>query len=198
MKQIFLIDYENVGLQGLVGISKLKSADELIIFYSGDISVVSDILIAYEERGVKISYECLPAVGKNALDFMISVRVGYECRARGKKEIHIVSKDNGFKSAFAYAMKLNKDVVVDSYVNIANVKQEPVKQLVQEEPKDVRREKYIKSLADIGVPEKYYVPLYCALVSSKTLEEAEYKISTALGKKNIGYLEAVLKCYECD
>ena len=71
MKQIFLIDYENVGLAGLTGISKLGSDDELVIFYSGDISVVKELLSAYKDRGVKISYECLSYAGKNALDFMV-------------------------------------------------------------------------------------------------------------------------------
>lgn len=144
MKQIFLIDYENVGLAGLTGISKLGSDDELVIFYSGDISVVKELLSAYKDRGVKISYECLSYAGKNALDFMVSVRAGYECRARSKKEIHIVSKDNGYKSALVYATKLNKNVVVDSYVNIANKKLEPVKidwQSVLPESKEARREK---------------------------------------------------------
>ena len=73
MKQIFLIDYENVGLAGLTGISKLGSDDELVIFYSGDISVVKELLSAYKDRGVKISYECLSYAGKNALDVQLNV-----------------------------------------------------------------------------------------------------------------------------
>ena len=197
MKQIFLIDYENVGLQGLVGISNLKAEDELVIFYSGDISAVMEILSAYEDKGIKISYECLSSVGKNALDFMISVRVGYECRAKSKKEIHIVSKDNGYKSALVYAMKLNKNVTVDSYVNIANIRQEPAKddkQAIQ----NARKERYMELISATGVSEKYYVPLVSALLSSETIVEAETKIRNVLGKKNSCYIDAVLKCYNIE
>ena len=200
MKQIFLIDYENVGLAGLTGISKLGSDDELVIFYSGDISVVKELLSAYKDRGVKISYECLSYAGKNALDFMVSVRAGYECRARSKKEIHIVSKDNGYKSALVYATKLNKNVVVDSYVNIANKKLEPAKidwQSVLPESKEARREKYQKLLSATDVPKKYHEQLVSALMSSRTIESFKTKVWKALGKKNLEYVDAVLKCYGC-
>lgn len=200
MKQIFLIDYENVGLAGLTGISKLGSDDELVIFYSGDISVVKELLSAYKDRGVKISYECLSYAGKNALDFMVSVRAGYECRARSKKEIHIVSKDNGYKSALVYATKLNKNVVVDSYVNIANKKLEPAKidwQSVLPESKEARREKYQKLLSATDVPKKYHEQLVSALMTSRTIESFKTKVWKALGKKNLEYVDAVLKCYGC-
>lgn len=129
---------------------------------------------------------------------MVSVRAGYECRARSKKEIHIVSKDNGYKSALVYATKLNKNVVVDSYVNIANKKLEPVKidwQSVLPESKEARREKYQKLLSATDVPKKYHEQLVSALMSSRTIESFKTKVWKALGKKNLEYVDAVLKCY---
>lgn len=41
---VYLIDYENVSYKGLYGISEIKPDDEIIIFYSNDISIIKDIL----------------------------------------------------------------------------------------------------------------------------------------------------------
>ena len=74
---VYLIDYENVSYKGLYGISEVKPEDEIIIFYSNDISIIQDIISSYVKQGITIKYFELDKTGKNALDFMVSAYAGY-------------------------------------------------------------------------------------------------------------------------
>ena len=83
-------------------------------------------------------------------------------------------------------------------MNIANKKLEPAKidwQSVLPESKEARREKYQKLLSATDVPKKYHEQLVSALMSSRTIESFKTKVWKALGKKNLEYVDAVLKCY---
>jgi len=109
MKQVFLIDYENTAWHGLDGISLLRADTKIVLFYSGtsDIRTLQDLLSAYEEKGMDISFVKLKHSGKNALDFMIAVMAGYEMHTRGKKEIFIISRDRGYRPIADEAENIN-------------------------------------------------------------------------------------------
>ena len=190
MKQLFLIDFENVGEQGLSGIRQLKNNDELVIFHSGNISpIIKELLTAYEEKGIKISYPIRTTSEKNAVDFMIATHLGFVCGRKSKMSVHIVSKDKGFQSAIAHAMLLDKQISVNMHINIAEEKAEI---------KDMRKEKYLQLLSDSDVPKKYHDQLISVFTSGASQEETETKIKKILGKKNAGYADAAMQCYHVD
>lgn len=106
---VYLIDYENVSYKGLYGISEIKPEDEIIIFYSNDVSIIQDIISAYVNQGITIKYFELDKAGKNALDFMVSAYAGYAASKENVKKIAILSNDKGYTSIVRVIEKINPD-----------------------------------------------------------------------------------------
>lgn len=106
----YLIDYENVSYKGLYGISEVKSGDEILIFYSNDISIINDIISVYEKSGIKIKYFKLDKVGKNALDFMISAYAGYIASKECIDKIAILSNDKEYASITKVIENINPEI----------------------------------------------------------------------------------------
>ena len=107
---VYLIDYENVSYKGLYGISEIKPDDEIIIFYSNDISIIKDIIEIYNTRGVTLKYYQLDKTGKNALDFMISAYAGYAASKENISRIAILSNDKGYFSIATIIEAVNPEI----------------------------------------------------------------------------------------
>ena len=101
MKQIYLIDYENVGKKGLEGAEALKSGDELYLFhYKGAGEVKYDNLLKLANSGARTQVIKLSTHEKNAMDFQIVALLGYLTGKYGRMATYnIVSKDMGYASA---------------------------------------------------------------------------------------------------
>ena len=99
MRDIYLIDCENVASEGLSGITFLSPEDEVIIFYSNNsnrLSMKMHILIG--KSVCKCHYFEVTVGGKNALDHQISTWLGYLVGTRAAdRNYYIVSKDMGYK-----------------------------------------------------------------------------------------------------
>ena len=99
MRDIYLIDFENVASEGLVGITYLAPEDEVIIFYSNNsnrLSMKMHILIG--KSVCKCDYYEVTVGGKNALDHQISTWLGYMIGTKAAdRNYYIVSKDMGYK-----------------------------------------------------------------------------------------------------
>ena len=99
MRDIYLIDFENVASEGLSGITYLSPEDEVIIFYSNNsnrLSMKMHILIG--KSVCKCNYFEVTVGGKNALDHQISTWLGYLIGTRAAdRNYYIVSKDMGYK-----------------------------------------------------------------------------------------------------
>ena len=99
MRDIYLIDFENVASEGLSGITYLAPEDEVIIFYSNNsnrLSMKMHILIG--KSVCKCNYYEVTVGGKNALDHQISTWLGYLIGTRAAdRNYYIVSKDMGYK-----------------------------------------------------------------------------------------------------
>ena len=130
---IYLIDYENVSYKALYGISELAPKDEVVIFYSDDISIIKDILSIYNKSDILINYFELNNTGKNALDFMISTYAGYAA-AKKYKKIVILSNDKGFSSITNVINKLNPEInlIFDNCIYNAN-HSESIKRILSSE-----------------------------------------------------------------
>jgi hypothetical protein len=99
MRDIYLIDFENVASEGLSGITYLTPEDEVIIFYSANsnrLSMKMHILIG--KSVCKLRYFEVAVGGKNALDHQISTWVGYLVGTHAAdRNYYIVSRDMGYK-----------------------------------------------------------------------------------------------------
>ena len=99
MRDIYLIDFENVASEGLSGITYLAPEDEVIIFYSNNsnrLSMKMHILIG--KSVCKCNYYEVTVGGKNALDHQISTWLGYLVGTKAAdRNYYIVSKDMGYK-----------------------------------------------------------------------------------------------------
>lgn len=99
MRDIYLIDFENVASEGLSGITYLSEDDQVIIFYSNNsnrLSMKMHILIG--KSVCQLDYFEVTVGGKNALDHQISTWLGYLVgTGAAERNYYIVSRDMGYK-----------------------------------------------------------------------------------------------------
>ena len=101
----YLIDYENVKTEGLLGIEDLGASDTVHIFYSENADKLTfDILQMIMRSKAKILYQKVGVGHKNALDFQLASYLGYLIRDNAGKqcEYFVVSKDNGYEALAAF------------------------------------------------------------------------------------------------
>lgn len=99
----YLIDFENVGSDGLCGTEQLTENDNVIIFYStnsGKISMKMHQCICTSRANFK--YFEISAGGKNALDFQLSTFLGFLLAKSENEEFFIISKDRGFQHVITF------------------------------------------------------------------------------------------------
>ena len=100
---IYLVDYENVYIEGLQGMERLTGADKLHIFYTqnrcGLTFGLYEQLIAcqaqVQRNEVAVSLKNSDPV-KNALDIQLMMFTGYLIGAHASDALYIVSKDKDF------------------------------------------------------------------------------------------------------
>lgn len=99
MRDIYLIDFENVASDGLSGIASLSPEDQVIIFYSNNsnrLTMKMHILIG--KSVCQLRYFEAAVGGKNALDHQIATWLGYLVGTQAaERNYYIVSKDAGYK-----------------------------------------------------------------------------------------------------
>ena len=102
---VYLVDYENIGYNGLIGIEDLNEKDEVVIFHSGQrISNNMISIISCKIREVRLQNK-----GKNGLDFYIAAACGDYLGKNQKEEIAIISRDSGYSAV--------RDCCIVSYKN---------------------------------------------------------------------------------
>lgn len=100
---IYLIDYENVYIEGLTGLERLKKTDEVVIFYTqnrcGLTFELHRRLISCRASLRLMEVTALSTrknTVKNALDLQLSMYIGYLVGSRPKEPLYIISKDTDF------------------------------------------------------------------------------------------------------
>lgn len=115
----FLIDYENVKVEGLNGIAGLSEQDEVCIFYSKNADTLTfDLARRLQETKATVVYQKVEVGTKNALDFQLSSYLGYlVCKREKQRDGHffVVTKDNGFNALLSYwqQRKMDVQIVID-------------------------------------------------------------------------------------
>ena len=116
---IALIDYENVGSNGLKGVESISSKDKIIIFYKENSTLTMSAHKKLELSKAEKEYICVKKSTKNALDFQLVAYLGLLCYKEPDKEYAIISNDGGFDSAIEFL----KDFKIGRYSNLGLSKQ---------------------------------------------------------------------------
>lgn len=113
----YLIDYENVKVDGLKGISKLSEEDIVCIFYSENAdSMTFGLHRRLNESKAKLIYRKVEVGNKNALDFQLSSYLGYIIKENidNPYEYYVVSADKGYECLVNFWKKYASIKTVDS------------------------------------------------------------------------------------
>ena len=93
----YLVDFENVKSKGLVGIDKLGTDDNVIIFYSENSDTISfEMHCLVLKAKANVEYMKVRVGGKNALDFQLSTLLGYIVAKENNSHVFVISGDKGF------------------------------------------------------------------------------------------------------
>lgn len=99
----FLVDFENVGNEGLRGAEYLQKEDTVIIFFSRACEKVRQgYLYQIMESFCRLDICKLKKTGKNSLDFYIAAKTGEIFGSGYTGKTAIVSKDRGFSAVRDY------------------------------------------------------------------------------------------------
>ncbi|MBO4628013.1 MAG: hypothetical protein J5645_08555 [Lachnospiraceae bacterium] len=102
MRRVLYIDFENVSRQGLSGIAKLTKNDLVRIFLGPKCSKMSLIdadMVFHCDATVELITN--DQIGKNALDFIIMVHLGYDIAKKAGHAFYIISNDKGYDPAIS-------------------------------------------------------------------------------------------------
>lgn len=121
MKRVFYIDFENVSQFGLKGILKLTKQDMVRIFLGPKCSKMSLIdadTIFHCDATVELITN--DQIGKNALDFIIMVHLGYDIAKKSGQAFYIISNDKGYDPAIS-EMKSMTGAVIERLPDVESV-----------------------------------------------------------------------------
>lgn len=94
---IYLVDFENIGYNGLKGIEKLPEGDQVHLFYSSNADKLTfDIHLCINASKARIFYYKVETGAKNALDFQLATYLGSLTAQNPDENYFIVSNDDGF------------------------------------------------------------------------------------------------------
>lgn len=143
MKQLLLIDYENVQQVNISEIDR-ESYNVKIFVGASQNKIPFDLVAAAQAFGENIEWIKLDAHGKNALDFHIAYFLGKYSQTHPNQKFIVLSKDTGFDPLIRF---LIKNGVVCSRINSLL---ELHKNKKKDIPKDSGVEKAIKNLNKIN------------------------------------------------
>ena len=108
----YLVDYENVKMDGLKDLTGVNNGDTMILFYSDQCKNISlDIMDCIVNRNIQFRCSKVATGTKNALDFQLSSHLGYLIgQASPNAKYYIISNDKGFDCLCDYWKKLNISV----------------------------------------------------------------------------------------
>ncbi len=125
IKRYFLVDYENVQMHGLVGLSKLTETDAVTVYFSKNADSMSfELHMALNECPARVDFQKVETGVKNALDFQLSSQLGFiinrNIAANNKKaKYYIISGDNGFSCLSSFWKQFDADVEIVRSINFA-------------------------------------------------------------------------------
>lgn len=156
---IFLIDYENVNVEGFNGLSSCTENDYIKIFYTkGAETLTFGLHRRLSESKSKIEYYKVENGSKNALDFQLSSYLGYLISSNPNEKYYIVSKDKGYEILTNFWQKyknLNCQISLVSDLSLKNEQEEKnkLKQSIKSALSDTNYNDLVNDI--FGLIEKY-------------------------------------------
>lgn len=143
----YLVDFENVGTDGIKDVKGVKEGDTMVIFYSENCkNTTLDVLDNIVSLKLKYSSFKVRVGTRNALDFQLTSYLGYLIGQGGADaSYHIVSEDKGFEVVAEFWQEQN--VAVDC---ISLKEKPPVQQPKNAESKQKKSKVQDKDLATLG------------------------------------------------
>ena len=128
----FLMDYENVNVSGLNGITGLTENDSIIIFYSENANTLTfGMHRRINESNAEIKFQKVEVKEKNALDFQLCSYLGYLIRDKMTEEnlnnYFIVSNDKSYLSLIDYWKRFKIELKIVSNVAKNGIEQTEIK-----------------------------------------------------------------------
>lgn len=134
MAKIFLVDLENIGWNGLLGLHEfnLTGKDKIYIFYSINTpNCPPTVLDSITRTKAKVETILVEASCKNALDFQLACFLGTKIKG-SKNEFFIVSKDKGYSVLKSFTLptkvrlissfsEVNDDFIVNKLTSITQI-----------------------------------------------------------------------------
>lgn len=195
---IFLIDYENVNMNGLKGIEKVKSSDEVVLFYSiNSENIKLDIISTIIRRKISLKLFKLNKSDKNALDFQLATYLGSLISIKGEFDnIVIISKDNGYQSSIDFCNDYYKiniykyDDIENAIINISSDDSKEKRRLQIE--KNLQLNNTLKS----NLIENQFKQISAILIDNTKNNKSVVKnhLSKTLGKKKENLIPTILEC----
>lgn len=169
---IFLVDYENVNVDGFNGLSNCTENDQIKIFYTkGAETLTFGLHRRLTESKSKIEYFKVENGSKNALDFQLSSYLGYLIAKNPEDKYYIVSKDKGYDVLCLFWQKfknLNIQLSLVSDLSLKNEKEEKKKliDLVQSSLVEFKDSNLNQEVSTIIEKYKTKQGIYNALIKS--------------------------------
>ncbi|MBD5468474.1 MAG: hypothetical protein HDR21_10030 [Lachnospiraceae bacterium] len=109
----YLVDLENTGLAGLLGLEELSAKDKVIVFYGTRTgSIAFDKHVELTKAKADVTYTKTERVAKNYLDFQLVTYLGYLIGSGQERVYYIISKDKGYDSCIEFWRKTNKQIAI--------------------------------------------------------------------------------------
>ena len=129
----FLVDYENVNVSGLNGITSLTENDSVIVFYSENADTLTfGIHRRLNESKAEIKFQKVLVKEKNARDFQLCSYLGFLIRDTMTEEnlnnnYFVVSNDKSYLALIDYWKKFKIDLQVVSNLSKNEIKKTEIK-----------------------------------------------------------------------
>ena len=157
MNNYYLVDYENVRMSGLNGLSRLNENDAVLIFYTENADTMTfGLYQTMNESKADIQFQKVKTGSPNALDFQLCSYLGYMIHEYGGENAayYIVSKDLGYAVLSNYWKE--RDIHI---YQIADIAGNPVS--VKPAPSNVTKEnaldKELEKELEKFLPDKRYI-----------------------------------------
>lgn len=110
MRTALFVDFENVGLPGLLGIDQLGAEDTVFLFSGAQAAKLSiEDANSLFNAAATVQLILNKQLGKNATDFVVSAYLGYKLGLDEFEEYYVISKDKGYEPALLAMRELTKN-----------------------------------------------------------------------------------------
>lgn len=175
----YLVDYENVNIDGMQGIELLSSNDEVIIFYSEHADRLTfDLHQKIIATEAKVLYTKVGACKKNALDFQLVTYLGYLVALHPGAQFYIVSRDNGYKNVVNFWLEKQIELVQIGEINQVQAQSE-VQVQTQENP-------WFRKVEKLFVDQETAALVAKCLQESHSKQELHNKIAAIFRSEDVG------------